>query len=182
MVTLNEQPVKTLANNLELLLLDVDGVLTDGSIVLAGEELDAKRFNVKDGMGITMAQIVGIEVGIITGRTSRAVSRRAGELHIEEVFQSPDSKQSVLENLIREKNLDREQVAYMGDDVQDLPVLRQVGLPLAPADASPEIRDVCKLVAEKPGGRGAVRELIERILEYRQQKKDAMKSLGFLKE
>lgn len=162
-----EQSRKELAQKLQLLLLDVDGVLTDGGIILGNEGFEAKRFDVKDGMGIHRIQNAGIQVGIITGRQSEAVSQRAEELGIEEVHQSVDSKTSLLKKLMKQKNLNAAQLAYMGDDVQDLPILRQVGLSLAPADARPEVRDYCDLVAEKAGGHGAVRDVIEQLMGYR---------------
>ncbi len=155
---------------LELLLLDVDGVLTDGGIFLIGEDQEMKKFDVQDGMGVTLVQRAGIEVGIITGRVSGAVKKRAEELEIEKIYQGHFWKEEALEEILQD--YEPHQLAYIGDDVLDVPVMRRVGLPLAPANALPEVKDECLQVAEKEGGAGAVRELADWLLELRGEKEE----------
>jgi 3-deoxy-D-manno-octulosonate 8-phosphate phosphatase (KDO 8-P phosphatase) len=150
-----------------MLLLDVDGVFTDGGIVYAGEEVEAKKFDVKDGMGIVLLQRTGLEVGIITGRVSDAVRRRANELGVEEVYQGYDEKTEALDTILEERDLSEETLGFMGDDVQDLPVLERVGLTLAPADAHPLVRERVDYVTESPGGSGAIRNAVDFLLKER---------------
>lgn len=157
------------AERLRLLLLDVDGVFTDGGIVYAGDELEAKRFDVQDGMGITLAQDAGMEVGIITGRVSEAVRRRADELGLDEVYQGHDQKLDVLNEILSNRPFEPRQLAYMGDDVLDVPVLRKVGLAFGPANVHPRVREHCDFVADKRGGSGAIREVVDYLLDLRDQ-------------
>lgn len=158
------------AKKIELLLLDVDGVLTDAGIFLLGEDQEMKKFDAQDGMGVTLAQRAGIEVGIITGRVSGAVKKRAEELDLDKIYQGHLWKEEALEEILR--SFAPEQLAYVGDDVLDVPVLRRVGLPLAPANALPEVKEECLQVAEKEGGAGAVRELVDWLLELRGEKEE----------
>lgn len=152
------------AKKLQLLLLDVDGVMTDGGIYLypGGE---AKKFDVQDGLGVVLARRAGMEVGIITGRVSEAVRTRAEELGIERVYQGYKDKNEALEEILKEYSA--EELAYIGDDVFDLPVLRQVGLALAPSNARPAVREVADYVSEAAGGSGAIREIVEWLLKER---------------
>ena len=120
----------SLAQSLQMLLLDVDGVMTDGGIILFGEDGEAKRFDVQDGMGITLARAAGIKVGIITSRDSEVVKRRARELSIEDVFQGIRQKVDAFPILLQRYNLEASQAAYIGDDIQDMPIMRQVGIPI----------------------------------------------------
>lgn len=152
---------------MRLLLLDVDGVLTDGGLVLIDDDRESKIFDVQDGMGVTLALAAGLKVGILTGRRSEVVVRRAEELDIEYVWQGADDKGKVLDDILDEVGCREEQVAYMADDVQDLPVLRRVGLAIAPENARPEVKRECDLVTRSVGGNGAVREAIDRLLEVR---------------
>lgn len=153
------------ATRVRLLIFDVDGVLTDGGIYMgeAGEVF--KPFNCKDGLGITLAHRAGLLTAIITGRTSVQLLRRAGELHITELMQGQMDKRSAYGSLKEKYGLRDEEIAYLGDDLIDLPVMLQVGLPVAVADASPEVREVAALVTDRTGGHGAARELIEFILK-----------------
>lgn len=146
---------------IELLALDVDGVLTDGSITYtsAGEEL--KTFNIKDGYGIKKVAQVGIQTAIITARNSPMVERRAQELGIHHLIQGCSNKWEALEALLKELNIAPEKVAYMGDDVIDLQVLQHIGLPACPADAVDEVQSACVFKSRLPGGKGAVRELCD---------------------
>ena len=153
--------------DIRLLLLDVDGVMTDGSIVYDANGLETKLFNVKDGHGIKMLQRYGIEVGIITGRTSIVVDNRAEELGIELVYQGALKKLDSYDDIKSRTGLNDAQIAYMGDDVIDVPVLRRVGFSAAPNDALPDVLAVVDYVSIYPGGRGAVREVCDLILKGR---------------
>jgi len=153
--------------NIRLLLLDVDGVLTDGGIIYDGNGLETKCFNVRDGHGIKMLQRHGIEVGIITGRTSIVVDIRAKELGIDLVYQGALKKLESYNDVKERTGLNDSQIAYMGDDVIDVPVLRRVGFAAVPVDGLPEVRAVAHYVSSCRGGRGAVREVCEMILKGR---------------
>jgi 3-deoxy-D-manno-octulosonate 8-phosphate phosphatase (KDO 8-P phosphatase) len=159
------------ARPVQLLLLDVDGVLTDGRVILSNAD-EHKAFDIKDGHGLKMLQREGIEIGIVTGRTSHAVERRAAELGIRRVFQGCDEKLPVCRQLIADMGLAPEQAAYAGDDLADLPVLLFVGFGVAVQDAHALVKRHAHWVAPSRGGRGAVRELCELIL-YAQGKYEA---------
>jgi len=153
--------------NISLLLLDVDGVMTDGGIIYDGNGLETKTFNVKDGHGIKMLQRHGIEVGIITGRTSKVVAIRAAELGIEIVYQGALKKLDSYQDIKLRTGLSDSQIAYMGDDVIDVPVMRRVAFAAAPADGLPEALNAANYVTSKGGGKGAVREICDLILKGR---------------
>ena len=153
--------------NIRLLLLDVDGVMTDGGIIYDGNGLETKVFNVRDGHGIKMLQRHGIEVGIITGRTSRVVEIRARELGIELVYQGALKKLDSYLDVKRITGLSDSQIAYVGDDLIDVPVMRRVSFAAAPADAQIEARNAAHYVTSCLGGRGAVREVCDLILKGR---------------
>ena len=153
--------------DIRLLLLDVDGVMTDGGIIYDGNGLETKVFNVKDGHGIKMLQRHGIEVGIITGRTSLVVDIRARELAIELVYQGALKKIDSYNDVKRRTGLTDSQIAYMGDDVIDVPVMRRVIFAAAPSDALIDARNVAHYVTVCAGGRGAVREVCDLILKGR---------------
>jgi len=146
------------------LVLDVDGVLTDGRILLDGADGEWKAFDVRDGHRIVMAAGAGIRTVLVTGRTSAVVERRAAELGVHRVFQGARDKGEVMDRWMREEGVRAEEIAYLGDDVVDLPALRRAGLAAAVADAVPEVLAVADWVAAAPGGRGAVRELVELLL------------------
>ncbi len=152
---------------IRLLLLDVDGVMTDGRIIYDGNGLETKFFNVKDGHGIKMLQRHGIEVGIITGRTSLVVDIRARELGIELVYQGALRKLESFEHIKQRTGLADYQIAYMGDDIIDVPVMRRVAFSAAPPDALPEVLAIADYVTSLSGGRGAVREVCDLILKGR---------------
>jgi 3-deoxy-D-manno-octulosonate 8-phosphate phosphatase (KDO 8-P phosphatase) len=154
-----------IARNIKLLILDVDGVLTDGSIILDNEGNEYKSFHVRDGHGIKMVQKAGVEVAIITGRKSKVVERRARELGIKWVFQRCFDKVMAYQELLRKNSLVPEEVAYMGDDIVDASVMAKVGLPVTVADADPGVRKFSLFITKNRGGRGAVRELTDYILE-----------------
>lgn len=147
-----------------LILMDVDGVLTDGGIVLGPDGFEIKRFDVQDGMGLTLAREAGLCTGIITGRRSAAVERRARELAMDEVHQGCGLKEEVLDEILRNRGIDAAEVAFIGDDVQDIPVLRRVGLPVCVANGTAAARREAKYVTKRAGGHGAVREVIDLVL------------------
>ena len=153
-----------------MLLFDVDGVMTDGGIILVGEQEEAKRFDVQDGMGVTLARAAGLKVGIITGRSSAVVRRRAEELKIDEVCEGHFWKAEALDLLLVKYNLELTQIAYIGDDILDLPVMRVVGLPIAVANARPEVKAASVYVTNAAGGHGAIREVVDWLLELRGEK------------
>ena len=150
---------------IKLVLLDVDGTLTDGGIYRGNNGEELKRFNVKDGYAIVNAQKLGIEFGIITGRKSELVEIRAKELKIKYLYQGISEKTVVLEEIIKKTGLTKGEIAYMGDDLNDLLIIKQVGLSGTPKDAVDEVIQVTDFVSKKNGGSGAVREFIEHILK-----------------
>lgn len=154
-------------SDIRLLLLDVDGVMTDGGIIYDGNGMETKVFNVKDGHGIKMLQRHGIEVGIITGRTSAVVDFRAKELGIDLVYQGALKKLDSYVDVKLRTGLDDSQIAYVGDDVIDVPVMKRVIFAAAPADALIEARNAAHYVTSCAGGRGAVREVCDLILRGR---------------
>ena len=152
-------------NRIKLLLLDVDGVMTDGRIIYLHDGGEAKAFDVKDGHGLKLLQRAGIRVGIITGRQSDIVARRAAELGIEIVYQGAKDKMVPFREILHKCGLEPAEVAYVGDDVVDLPVMRQVGFSVTVADAVEDIKPYVDLVTSRPGGRGAVREVCDFLLK-----------------
>jgi 3-deoxy-D-manno-octulosonate 8-phosphate phosphatase (KDO 8-P phosphatase) len=150
---------------IELLVADVDGVLTDGVIALDDEGVETKHFYVRDGMAYALWHRAGKQAAILSGRRVRAVERRAAELKIAHVLQGHEQKAAPLRTLIEGLGFSPAQVCFVGDDLADLPVLRAVGLAACPADAAAEVKDVAHLITRAPGGRGAVREVIEVILK-----------------
>ncbi|MBA4064018.1 MAG: phenylphosphate carboxylase subunit delta [Isosphaera sp.] len=155
------------AARIELLLLDVDGVLTDGGIVYADDGAELKRFHVRDGSGLKLWHGLGKRTAIVSGRASRAVERRAAELGIAPVLQGRSDKLPAFEAVLAATGLSADQVCAVGDDLPDLPVLRRVGLAVAVADACPEVRAGADYVTAVPGGRGAVRDTVEWMLKLR---------------
>ncbi|MBE9486062.1 MAG: HAD-IIIA family hydrolase [Desulfuromonadales bacterium] len=150
---------------IRLLLLDVDGVLTDGRIIYDNQGNELKAFNVKDGHGLKLLQRAGIKVGIITGRKSDVVARRAAELGIEILYQHALSKLEPYRKILADQGLGDEQVAYVGDDIVDLPILRRVGFSATVADAVPDVLPLVDYVTVRSGGRGAVREICDLLLK-----------------
>ncbi len=146
-------------------IFDVDGVLTDGRIVMDGDGGELKFFNVKDGHGIVMLHRAGLSSMIITGRRSKVVERRAKELGISRVFQGVHDKLGLFEEVVAEAGIAPRRFAYVGDDVVDIPLMRRVGLGVAVGDAHPEVKAVAHHVTTLPGGMGAAREFIELLLK-----------------
>lgn len=151
------------ARDVRLLVLDVDGVLTDGQVIFSSDD-ELKSFDIKDGHGIKMLQRNGVEIGIITGRTSRALERRAHDLGISHLYQGCSEKLPIYHELIQRLGLTAKQVAYAGDDVVDLPILLQVGCALTVQDAHSLVKQHAHWVTPSKGGHGAVREMAELIL------------------
>jgi 3-deoxy-D-manno-octulosonate 8-phosphate phosphatase (KDO 8-P phosphatase) len=150
---------------IKLLILDVDGVMTDGRIIIDDAGLESKQFDVRDGHGLKMLMRCGIDVILLTGRKSRVVDHRAADLGITEVHQGVWNKREVFDEILKRRSLAPEETAYVGDDVVDIPILKRVGFGVAVADACPEATGVADYVTERPGGRGAVREVCEMILK-----------------
>ena len=157
-------PIAARARRIRLLLLDVDGVLTDGKILLHHDGTESKQFDIRDGTGIVLAQKAGIRVGLLSARQSAATEERAAQLRITLVHQGALDKRTTYEAIRRELTLEDAEIAFMGDDLLDLPVLGRVGLAAAPADAAEIVRRRVHWVSARRGGDGAVRELTELLL------------------
>ncbi|MDR2339749.1 MAG: HAD family hydrolase [Deltaproteobacteria bacterium] len=147
--------------NIKWFGFDVDGVMTDGGIILQDDGVEAKRFNSRDGHGLKMLVRSGIRVAVITGRRSRLMEHRAKEVGITELYQNYPDKLDIYLQILEEEGLDPSETAFMGDDIVDLPILVRCGLPICPADAVPEVRRECLYVTPSKGGQGAAREAIE---------------------
>ena len=156
--------VRARIEKVKMLGLDVDGVMTDGRLFYHDDGTETKAFDVRDGHGIKMLQHAGIEVFLISGRSCLMVEKRAADLGITEVTQGVRDKVPVLEKLLKKRGFQLDQVAFVGDDVVDLPVMNRVGLAIAVADASEHLFESAHYVTLAPGGRGAVREVVELIL------------------
>ncbi len=150
---------------IKAIFLDVDGVLTDGTIIYGSDGLELKVFDIKDGFGITHAISSGIRVGIITARASEVVKRRATELGITDLYQGSIDKVAPLEEIKRVYSLDESEIAYIGDDILDLPLLQKVGFSAVPANAERSMKMKVDYVSKALGGHGAVREIIDLILK-----------------
>ena len=163
-------PISRRAAAIEAILLDVDGVLTDGTFEPGDDDAaipERKRFHSRDGLGLVMAKKSAMRLGFVTGRRSGAVRGRAAELSLDYLREGCFDKGPAFDEACAAFGLRPEQVAFVGDDVQDLPALRKAGFAAAPADAHPAVLASVHFVADAPGGRGAVRQIIERILEAR---------------
>ena len=161
--------------NIELLVMDVDGVMTDGSLIIHSDGSESKRFSSLDGHGIRMWKRAGLNVALISGRASEPTVRRAEQLQIEHVFQNCHHKLPVFEKLLEQLDLPPEKVAYIGDDLTDLPVIRYAGFGIAVANATAEVKRYADYVTERSGGHGAVREAIEYILKNSGRWQELMK-------
>ena len=155
-------------------ILDVDGVLTDGHITINDRGEETKSFHVRDGLGLRLLMRAGIEVIIITGRKSEVVAHRAKELGIKEVYQGIKDKGALCKKLMKQKQLKKNQLCCMGDDLPDLPVFYQAGLSFAVANAAAEVRHAAGIITENRGGEGAVREACEIILKTRETWEEAL--------
>ncbi len=158
---------------IKLIVLDVDGVLTDGSIIYAEGDTDIKAFHVQDGFGITLARHAGLKTGVLTGRVSAAVERRVRELKVDYYECGHFHKQAALRRIIEHAGVDASEALYMGDDILDLACAPEVGVFVAPANALPRVRRGAAWVTQKPGGDAAVREMIDALLEAQGKLKNA---------
>ncbi len=149
---------------IQLLLLDVDGVLTDGSIIYTDDGSETKIFNARDGFGLKRVMSAGITVGIVTGRSSKALRHRCDNLGIGLLFDGVGDKADTLEEIARQTGIDAELTAFMGDDLPDLPIMKRAGLSIAVADAHEIVRQKADWTTRAPGGHGAVREVCEALL------------------
>lgn len=161
----NEQ----LAARVEVVVFDVDGVLTRGEIIFAGPDLELKIFHVQDGQGFTLARRAGLQLALITGRSSEAVRRRAAELQVDVLMEGQARKGAALRELMAKLSVKPEQVCYVGDDLADLPALALAGFPVAVANAVEEVKAAARVETERRGGEGAAREVIEYILKAKGQ-------------
>jgi len=166
-------PVK--CHRIELILSDVDGVLTDGGVIFDNQGIETKRFHIRDGMGIRLWREAGHKFGIITGRSSHVVKARAAEMRVDVVRQGYDNKLPAAEEILNELQLTREQICFIGDDLLDLGVLRFAGLGVAVADAAEEVRNAADYVTDHLGGHGAVRETVEMILKAQHRWDDVIR-------
>jgi len=161
--------VASKAKQILVLLMDVDGTLTDGSVTLAStpdnHALEIKTFDAHDGQGLTLAVTAGLRTGVITGRASAALRRRCKELDVEFVYEKQGHKIAAYEDVLRRTGVKESEVAYLGDDLPDLTIMRRVGLAVAVANATPEVRRAADYRTKAPGGKGAARELVELILK-----------------
>lgn len=164
-----KKEIKEKLRKIKLLVLDVDGVMTDGRIIMDDEGRELKNFDVRDGHGIKLLQRHGIKVAILTGRKSKVVEHRARDLEIEEVYQGALNKKEIFEKILQKHNIRADNVAYVGDDIVDVPVLNEVGFSAAPRDALAIVKKRVDYIAVNRGGHGAVRELCDMILLAREK-------------
>ena len=157
--------IKEKLKGIKLFILDVDGVMTDGRIIMDNGGKEIKNFNVRDGHGLKLLQRYGIKVAILTGRQSKVVEHRAKDLDIKDVYQKVFNKKDVFEKIMKNHKLSPDEAAFIGDDIVDIPVLRRVGFSVAVADAADVVKKTVDYVARNSGGRGAVREICEMILK-----------------
>lgn len=162
------------ARGLRALLTDVDGVLTDGLLRYGASGEEIKAFSVRDGLALKLAREAGLVVGLLSARSHEALIRRADELGLDEVMLGRGDKGHAFNRFLAERGLGASEVAFVGDDLPDLPVLARCGLSFCPSDAAREVQAHCDVVVEKPGGRGAVREAVEMLLNARGQWRDLL--------
>lgn len=155
------------AARVELVIFDVDGVLTDGRIIIGADGTETKQFHVRDGLGMVMLRESGVEIAVITGRESAAVTRRMDELGIDRVFQGQSSKTAAFESVCEELGISGDAVCYVGDDLPDIPVMARSGLPIAVANANWKVKEFAAWVTVLDGGAGAAREVCELIMDAR---------------
>ena len=160
----NNLELKELAKNIKLVAFDVDGVMTDGSLTFLEDGREIKTYNAKDGLGVVMLGRAGIITSIITARDNNVAKVRAGQIDIKELYMGQKNKVLALQELCQKHNLELSQVAYMGDDLPDICVLREVALKCCPIDAVKKVKEECNFISNFGGGKGAVRELCDLIL------------------
>ena len=165
-----KQSLQKKLRNIKLLILDVDGVLTDNGVYIGPDGNEFKKFNIQDGFGIYLVQMAGVKVALLSGRYSKATDYRAQELKIEHVYNGYTDKLKVYQELKEKLSFQDKEMAFMGDDLPDIPVLKNVGVPITVANAQPELKKVADYVTKTPGGHGAVREIINLILKAKKFK------------
>ncbi len=149
---------------INVLLTDCDGVLTDGGMYYFDNGLEAKKFNTRDGMAIKQLREKGIKVGIITGENTNIVKNRAKKLKLDYLFLGVDNKREVLEIICEKEKIDYQNVAYVGDDLNDLEILRKVGFSICPNDACREVKEICTYISSKDGGQGVIRDAVDNLI------------------
>lgn len=162
------------AAKIKLIAFDNDGVMTDGRVYINAEGTETKAFDIRDGFGVVMGRRAGLKFVIITGLKSAIVETRAAQLGIEEVHQGFVEKADVLRDVMQRHGLERSEIAFMGDDLFDIPAMRLAGFSATPADSHPDVQKAAYWISNRPGGRGAVRELIEFIIKARGQWEEMM--------
>ena len=172
MAHIDKELLMTKARNIRLFALDVDGVLTDGSIVYTSQGEQVQSFHVHDGLGLKLLGLAGIHVAILSSRSSRALAVRAEELGIKLVYQGLPDKIKVYEEIKEKLGIEDKEIAYIGDDWVDLPLLQKAGLAIVVADAAQSMEDYADYVTQQPGGRGAVREVCELILKAQNRRSE----------
>lgn len=170
-----EEYIINKAKKIKLLLLDVDGVLTDGRIIYDSKGRDAKFFDVHDGMGVYLLKKAGIPTALITAKGSRAIKPRARDMHVEVVFENISPKTAVLNKILNKYKVSSDEICFVGDDLVDLCLMKRVGLAIAVFNACPEIKQAASYVTLRYGGRGAVREVAELILKAKGQWQEVLR-------
>jgi len=161
----SENEIEKKMRKVKLLLLDVDGVLTNGTITYNAKGKEIKSFSVKDGLGLRLLMDAGIQVGIITGRSSEALAARCKDLGIDLLFDGIKDKVKALETILKQTGIEASQTAFAGDDLPDICVMKRVGLAITVSDASPDVMGFAHIITSKKGGKGAIREVCENILK-----------------
>jgi 3-deoxy-D-manno-octulosonate 8-phosphate phosphatase (KDO 8-P phosphatase) len=175
---MKREALEARCRRLRLILSDVDGVLTNGTLLLLPNGAEAKAFHVRDGLGVVLAHRAGLRTGLLSGRESPLVEQRASELGMAVVRQGARDKRAALREILDEQGLAAREVAYVGDDINDLPVMLEVGLSAAPADAPLEVKAQAFMALDARGGQGCLREFIEAILRARGQWEQAAQAIG----
>jgi 3-deoxy-D-manno-octulosonate 8-phosphate phosphatase (KDO 8-P phosphatase) len=165
--------------NIKLLLLDVDGVMTDGSIVYNGSGEEIKAFSARDGLGIRMLMETGINIGIVTGRSSDALYHRCKNLHIQLIFAGVSDKAAVLDKITEKTGIKEDNIAYIGDDLPDIPIMKKVGIPIAVAGAHENVIEIAGIVTSLKGGAGAIREVCEAVIKAQGNWQAVIKKYNF---
>lgn len=161
---MNEEIISQKCKAIKLLAMDVDGTLTDGAVYYSSHGEELKRFSIRDGMGMVLLKLAGIEMAIITAEESNIVKARASKLNIRHLFMGIRNKKNVLEELKQKLNLGFDEIAFIGDDINDIQALKAAGLSLCPADSVAEVKGICDYICNNNGGNGAIREVAEMIL------------------
>ena len=167
------------AKKIKMIILDVDGTLTDGKIYIDSNHLEIKAFNVKDGFAVSSAVSLGMHFAIITGRRSKIVEKRAEELGVRFVYQKIKNKKAKLKELLEESGISLDETAYIGDDINDLPAMKMVGLKGATFDSAQEVKEIADFISNAKGGDGAVREFVEFILRAQDKWQDVIERFEF---